>query len=43
MKNKKDKPRKAPKVAPPPKGKPNYMRENDDNKRVALTKKRFST
>lgn len=38
----KDKPRKAPKVTPPSREKPNYMREADDNKRVALTKKRFS-
>ena len=26
---KKDKPRKAPKVAPPPKGKPNFMKVSD--------------
>jgi hypothetical protein len=44
---KKDKPRKAPKVAPPPKDKPNYMRESDKtpdrkNPQAPMTKKRLS-
>ena len=44
---KKDKPKKAPKVAPPPKDKPNYMKEADSgskrqNPQAPMTKKRLS-
>lgn len=44
---KKDKPKKAPKVAPPSRDKPNYMRESDvksnrQSPQAPMTKKRLS-
>jgi hypothetical protein len=43
----KDKPKKAPKVAPPSREKPNYMRESDvklkrDSAQAPMTRKRLS-